>query len=185
MASATVSVSTPGKVLVCGGYVVLNGGASLVLSTSSRFHSTITATSTPATTPTEASIAFRIILNSPQFGKSWIYQASWTPSSNAIPKDFSFKDSTEKPSSGNIYVESALLYCLATAATHPEALKITASSYELNITVQADNDFYSHSKAVRKRTFANIFMDKKVIEGIKMDFLPIFNLAPFLTICPS
>lgn len=148
--ASTVRVSTPGKVLVCGGYVVLNGGASLVLSTSSRFHTTLIAQVSCHTKPCE--FLFNVTVNSPQFGKSWTYSAGWSPappSSSTLPTNFHLSDTTPSPSSGNIYVESALLYCLATAAVHSKTSKLLPGVYTLTITIQADNDFYSHSKAVR------------------------------------
>jgi phosphomevalonate kinase len=170
MASATVSVSTPGKVLVSGGYVVLNGGASLVLSTSSRFHSTVQACFEPYTGTSKAKTTFNIVVNSPQFAKSWTYTTGWSFDSGAVASDFYFSDTTPQPSSGNIYVESALLYCLFTAAAGVDTSKILPGHYELTIIIQADNDFYSHSKAVRKLEYLLEYASSFKVEGIKEEY---------------
>jgi phosphomevalonate kinase len=58
--------SAPGKVLVCGGYVVLNGFASLVLTTRARFYSVVGLT--------ESVPKHHIRVESPQFGKIYNYE---------------------------------------------------------------------------------------------------------------
>lgn len=141
-----VEVSAPGKVLICGGYVVLRGGHSLVLSTSSRFHSSLRATSSNAS---NGKCSFDITVRSPQFGKLWKYSSSWL---FAAPPDtcaFSFQDVSPPSSGSNIYVECAALFSLATAAALSSTAKLSNAHYSLELTIQADNDFYSHSKAVR------------------------------------
>lgn len=64
--SGHVVVSAPGKVLVCGGYVVLNGFASLVFTTRARFYAVV-GSSDSITSNT-------IVVESPQFGKMYTYR---------------------------------------------------------------------------------------------------------------
>lgn len=144
--SEIVEVAAPGKVLICGGYVVLRGGHSLVLSTSSRFHSTLVAQTSAAKGD---ACSIDITVRSPQFGKFWRYACSWVPGANIDACNFSFSDTSPAESGSNIYVESSLLYALATAAALRHGHRLSKAHYTLELTIQADNDFYSHSKAVR------------------------------------
>lgn len=70
--SSPTVVSSPGKVLLAGGYLVLDPAYSgLVVSTSSRFYTVIDAISAPAS-PTDAPIQIRV--RSPQFlDATWLY----------------------------------------------------------------------------------------------------------------
>lgn len=78
MARST-TVSCPGKVLIAGGYLVLepeNGG--LVVATASRFYTVVRDAPEPAagpsSGPTTSSRDIRIKVNSPQFVEAtWIY----------------------------------------------------------------------------------------------------------------
>ena len=71
--SAPTVVSAPGKVLIAGGYLVLDPAYSgLVVSTSSRFYTVVDALRPPAATDDAAPIQIRV--RSPQFAHaSWLY----------------------------------------------------------------------------------------------------------------
>ena len=76
--SSSTVVSSPGKVLLAGGYLVLDPAYSgLVVSTSSRFYTVVDAlpqpkAATPAATDDAAPIQIRV--RSPQFAHaSWLY----------------------------------------------------------------------------------------------------------------
>jgi phosphomevalonate kinase len=143
--SQTVEVSTPGKVLVCGGYVVLNGGHSLVLSTNSRFKSTL---SSKYKETQENGVSLQISVVSPQFGKTWVYHSSWNFDAQQQISQFSFLPQVTAESGSNPYVENAVFYALATAVTFTQNCILVPGQYLVTLTINADNDFYSHSKAV-------------------------------------
>ena len=75
--SAPTVVSAPGKVLVAGGYLVLDPAYSgLVVSTSSRFYTVVDALPQPkaATAGTDDAAPIQIRVRSPQFAHaSWLY----------------------------------------------------------------------------------------------------------------
>lgn len=81
--SRSTTVSCPGKVLIAGGYLVLepdNGG--LVVATSSRFYTVVRDASAPkaSTSPSSVAPELRIKVNSPQFVEAtWIYEARVEP----------------------------------------------------------------------------------------------------------
>jgi phosphomevalonate kinase len=146
--SRTVEVSTPGKVLICGGYVVLNGGHSLVLSTDSRFKTTLKAA---ASESKHNGCKIFMTVYSPQFGKTWRYSCSWVPEPQQLPSAFKFEAIPTPDSGANPYVENALFYALAAAASLPQMSKLLPGRFALDITINADNDFYSHSKALKSK----------------------------------
>lgn len=65
----TYSVSSPGKVLICGGYVVLHGADALVISTTSRFYSEISAAVADG-----KNTSLTINVESPQFECTYQYK---------------------------------------------------------------------------------------------------------------
>lgn len=76
---STTVVSSPGKVLVAGGYLVLDPAYSgIVVSTSSRFYTIIQ--------PTAPSHANQIQVLSPQFTQaSWRYDVTVEPKLTVVP----------------------------------------------------------------------------------------------------
>ena len=111
------TVACPGKVLLVGGYLVLERpNVGLVIAADKKFYSKVFIDeSLPSGT---------IVVNSPQFHSSWTY---------------SYQDETLVPSIENAtvndFVEKTLRVCLLYLS--PE------SSPQLTITIQADNEFYS------------------------------------------
>ncbi len=113
--SSPVTVSVPGKVLLAGGYLVLERpNVGWVVAANSRFYTTVQASNEP-----------QIRVTSPQFHSEWIYQYNQGNLSTS-----------SKNSSINSFVEKTLRVCLLFLAP-------TTSQVSLNIVIQADNDFYS------------------------------------------
>ncbi|KAJ3735703.1 phosphomevalonate kinase [Lentinula guzmanii] len=123
-------VSAPGKVLIAGGYLVLDPAyPGIVISTSSRFY-TVIRPLTPSTTNT-------IQVRSPQFNAStWKYTLASDPS----PKVDAHAENTSK----NKFVHLALQNTIALAC---EVRGITpvldVLARGLDIAIVGDNDFYS------------------------------------------
>ncbi|KAI0256085.1 ribosomal protein S5 domain 2-type protein [Lactifluus subvellereus] len=121
---SSLVVSAPGKVLLAGGYLVLDPSYSgVVVSTSSRFYTVIS----PATSG-------HIVVRSPQFiNATWPY--TWSISQTA---------SSPPSASKNKFVHLALQKTLSLAleAKGPAELE-RALGAGLDITIAGDNDFYS------------------------------------------
>ncbi|EIW83214.1 Phosphomevalonate kinase [Coniophora puteana RWD-64-598 SS2] len=130
-------VSAPGKVLVAGGYLVLDPAyRGVVVSTSSRFYSVVQDAAGGAA-------ANRIVVRSPQFtDAAWQYDVGFEGGLVSV-----------EPSSGsaskNKFVHLALLHTLKLiaeireskgAATEPLAAALTSG---IDIAIVGDNDFYS------------------------------------------
>jgi phosphomevalonate kinase len=174
--SSAVTVSACGKVLLVGGYLVLESpNVGLVLAVDKRFYTTIqekememddtdndkdedededeegttrntTTTSESSTTPTtssssSSSCSTMITVTSPQFHAEWKYTWNGT----------ALQSSIDNPST-NPFVEKTLtLLCLYKQPPPPPSPpppgkgkgKNSRHSRQLQITIQADNDFYS------------------------------------------
>ncbi|KAF9042871.1 Phosphomevalonate kinase [Rhodocollybia butyracea] len=128
MSQATV-VSAPGKVLIAGGYLVLDPAYSgVVVSTSSRFYTVIQQSSRGPNT---------IQVRSPQFdGSTWIYSLDFSDS----PTVQALEENTSK----NKFVHLALQHTISLAC---EVRGISAIQQlfapGLDIAIVGDNDFYS------------------------------------------
>ena len=146
--SATTVCSAPGKVLLAGGYLILSRPHSgTVLALDARFYSAATVRQ-PTETLQPGEIAISVA--SPQFGelRRYVY-ASGPAGEEASLRPVG--DGAQRP---NRYVEIPLLYTLTTA----RALTVTAHSSRamapplaLDITLAADNGFYSQVTAVQAR----------------------------------
>ena len=112
------TVSAPGKVLLAGGYLVLESpNVGLVLAVDRRFYTTVEVLEGEATG--------RIVVDSPQFAQQWVYQYT---------AEGVLQSETE---SKNPFVEKTLAVALA------HLLSSTATCPSLQITIHADSDFYS------------------------------------------
>ncbi|KAJ4483413.1 phosphomevalonate kinase [Lentinula aciculospora] len=123
-------VSAPGKVLVAGGYLVLDSAYSgVVISTSSRFYTTIQSLKPAA--------ANTIRVRSPQFNDStWTYSLSFDTSSKV--------DSSPTNSSKNKFVHLALQHTISLSCEVRGVLPIqNLLAKGLDIAIVGDNDFYS------------------------------------------
>lgn len=145
-------MSAPGKVLVAGGYLVLDPEYSgLVIATSSRFYCSASSHYQPSLT---AGGQCLITVRSPQFiDAEWIYiakavRSARTNGSEVCEWDFEQTKASADKAGRNPFVSLALLYTLRLAseikgAEEVEALLQSSSGQGINITVLGDNDFYS------------------------------------------
>ncbi len=146
-----------------GGYLVLQEGVpGLVVSTSSRFHSSVLAR--PASAASAASAApagtLPVLIESPQFKEAWAYALSLAPPHALSPL---LRKADGRPKR-NAYAEFAVETALCAAAggrpkdgsAPPLAAALAAlaaAGQELHIVVRADNEFYSqraHLTAARQ-----------------------------------
>ncbi|KAJ3081101.1 phosphomevalonate kinase, partial [Physocladia obscura] len=146
--ATTTCISAPGKVLVAGGYLVLDQKYSgLVIGTDSRFYTTITSLN-PNQTLANTKLVRRITVRSPQFddGK-WVYSCGIGSSSlNPCALNQDVAVNTER----NKYVEYALSLSLSVASfLSPDFLAKFGS--ELDVLIVGHNDFYSQRAQLESR----------------------------------
>lgn len=156
MGTATTTVSAPGKILLAGGYLVLESpNVGLVVAVDKRFFTTVQFLNT---TPTETTVetmadTLRITVQSPQFGQEWKYLY------HKINGTLSPDNDKRTKISANPFVEKTLRVSLAylTASSSTTTTTATATAIarscasktkiqqavSLRITILADNDFYS------------------------------------------
>lgn len=139
-------ISAPGKVLVAGGYLVLehpNLGVSVA--TSSRFYTTIKLQPHTENTPATRS-CLTIVVDSPQFYTQYTYV--YNPATNKV---------TGKGDNANPFVEKCVDLTMAfikefktqEGSDLERILGAFSHSHYLEIVLQANNDFYSQIKEVR------------------------------------
>ncbi|KAF9924962.1 phosphomevalonate kinase [Linnemannia zychae] len=141
MTDRTTIVSAPGKVLLAGGYLVLDPAFSgLVVATDARFYTLIRPGQHSSTGP------FKIVVRSPQFDN-----ATWTYWITLQGNNVDFVPSKEDESR-NTFVELALHYSFAMLArlAPVETLSKTLES-GLEIVIAGNNDFYSQRKELATR----------------------------------
>eukprot|EP00536_Pseudo-nitzschia_multiseries_P000034 jgi/Psemu1/177696/e_gw1.2.174.1 len=133
-----VTVSAPGKVLLAGGYLVLEApNAGFVVAADKRFYTTVSAGNdnkdNGGSDSDEAKQPMRIRVDSPQFHSTWNY--TYDESSCHLI-------SSPKNESVNPFVEKTLRVCLIYLL---KSSKLTMSAVPscLDVLIQADNDFYS------------------------------------------
>lgn len=155
-------VSAPGKVLMTGGYLVLIPPASgLVLSTTSRFHSWVTMSllkekhneetirnntdSNPNEKPNtkrdsgdaDDSTFITFTVHSPQFKRNFNYKLVITQEQIELKSEDSSK---------NHFIELPILYSILEWWKYPSIMKLTPGTLHIDITIEADNDYYSQSE---------------------------------------
>ena len=149
MMSSAATCSAPGKVLLAGGYLILDRPhAGTVLALDARFYTTCELV---AITPSPRMI---VEVHSPQFGDVRSY-AFTNGALELLP------DRDGRTPKANRYVEVPLLYALVLyrqhfeAALRPESSKTddadASMSVGLRITLGADNGFYSQSAELHAR----------------------------------
>lgn len=143
--SHTTIVSAPGKVLLTGGYLVLDPTyTGLVIATSSRFYSVIR--SQPASSQ---STEGKIIVKAPQFDNaSWEYAVTFENGADVTVQPIECENGKNK------FVEIALQKTLALirALKGPsQADNLIKRGTNLEVVIVGDNDFYSQRQAVRCR----------------------------------
>lgn len=144
---STTAVSSPGKVLLAGGYLVLDPKYSgVVVGTSSRFYTVV------AALPADASRAqgpIQIRVRSPQFvDATWIYLVHADQTGVRVEQTADESVTSTK----NKFVQLALQETLRLVweSKGPQELK-TALASGLDITIAGDNDFYSQRLQLASR----------------------------------
>ncbi|KAF8430167.1 ribosomal protein S5 domain 2-type protein [Tirmania nivea] len=137
------AVSSPGKVLLAGGYLVLDKAYSgLVFALSSRIH----VTSGPLLGHPEGTI----LIESPQFKCAhWVYQIS----KNLDGAGVIVARVEHEKSSENTFVETTIRYCLNYLAMTQRDVPYFFPSTK--ITIRADNDYYSQPNSATPLTRFN------------------------------
>jgi phosphomevalonate kinase len=164
MGSRETVVSCPGKVLIAGGYLVLDPAYSgLAVATSSRFYTVARSLSSGTATSDDAYI--HICVKSPQFSDGrWSFELqrqsdddhlSIQPSGCARRPSLCTCTLTQVHSSGrNKFVEIALresikfASCVVGIDALFQALRAGGSADTLDLTIVGDNDFYSQARLV-------------------------------------
>ncbi|KAI9772450.1 MAG: phosphomevalonate kinase [Geoglossum simile] len=137
MALPDIAVSAPGKVLLAGGYLVLDRRYSgLVFALDARIH----VYATPLDTATARS---EIVVRSPQFQDAeWRYSYRLTEGDGVAVTQL--KSSSTDTLSRNVFIETALSYSLTyISAILPDAVIAPAS-----LTILADSSYYSQSSSI-------------------------------------
>ncbi|KAI4168076.1 MAG: hypothetical protein LQ343_006675 [Gyalolechia ehrenbergii] len=135
MSQSTVAISAPGKVLLAGGYLVLDRQhTGLVFGLDARLHVHI------QKLPTSPGVLLsEIIVRSPQFlDAEWRYGYRETEARGGI-QVIQLKGHSTSQQSRNKFVETALAYALSYVSAVSKE-KIGSAS----ITIIADTDYYSH-----------------------------------------
>lgn len=141
----SITVSCPGKVLLAGGYLVLEApNVALTVSTTSRFFTTIFASSKQVKGK-EVSVAgssLRIAVQSPQLHEDYLFLYD--------PKTSTLRDQS---ATRNTFVEKCLLMTLSFIQEHCGAdflrqVETLSECGGLTLRLQAHNDFYSQISRV-------------------------------------
>lgn len=141
----TVVASAPGKVLMTGGYLVLERpNAGIVLSTNARFYAILKPLYDAAGSDSLAVEWMDVKVNSPQMSRETTYKMSL--------KDFTLQCSSE---SRNPFVEYAVQYSIAAAYATLDKNKRNELqkllSQGMDITILGCNDFYSYRNQIEAR----------------------------------
>lgn len=136
-----VQCSAPGKVLIAGGYLILDRpNKGVVISTTARFHSNLTEIGSNNDLPN----IYQIIVNSPQFSSQNQIQIQFNPENESFTL-------SENSSKIPIYIRLCIQIGISISYLESDKdkfFKILESG--INITLQADNDFYSQQQLVGK-----------------------------------
>ena len=159
--TTTTTVSAPGKILLAGGYLVLERpNAGLVIAADKRFYTTVESTTAAATTTAIETTAIEttdssssrskddkaqqpmtISVKSPQFHATWEYNWEPTTTTNNNNNNSWWLIPSSENESTNSFVEKTLRVCLLYLIGSRRQPSPTPS--RLEITIYADNDFYS------------------------------------------
>jgi len=153
--SKRTTVSSPGKVLLAGGYLVLDPAhQGYVVSTSSRFYTSISSTSSapppPSSSSSSASSPSIITVRSPQFiDAEWKYLVD--PETGKVTEEEVGKGGKNK--FVRIAVEKTLKVAEELVGKDKVAEGIKGG---WDVVILGDNDFYSQRKQVRSSSLASI-----------------------------
>jgi phosphomevalonate kinase len=155
-------VSAPGKVLLTGGYLVLQRPfAGLVLSLSSRFRAVVA-----GSRPSNRSVrVVHVQVDSPQFETTSPYVVSFD------------EEGKVECRSSNPYVSNALKWSLAFVRHRQRPLG------NFHVTLVADNDFYSMLDELQVCFFVFVFFFLIVIQSVGVFRSPPSRLLLFLLTC--
>ena len=179
MDTLSISVSSPGKVLVSGGYLILDSKSppGLVISTSSRFYSTASTISSstlllPTNDATNSSNggSIYVLVESLQFRTQWKFTLQTCAPFNLSPVSV---DSKRNP-----YAEFAIELGISAVCGSKEAIQrvekflkeLVTGGYSLKFQLQADNEFYSQRLHLESR-------------GLPINLASLSSLPKFLP-CP-
>ena len=137
--SCCLTVSAPGKVLLAGGYLVLESpNVGLVIAVNKRFYCTLSALA-PNENQTGNEFFTTIVVKSPQFHSSWEYQVHVRyPIGDVESTGTLSMTASSLNKSKNDFVEKTLRVTLAYIVAIKKRLPPS-----ITLTIQADNDFYS------------------------------------------
>jgi phosphomevalonate kinase len=135
----TVTVSAPGKVLLAGGYLVLEApNAGFVIAADKRFYTTVLGSTTTngdtKKNDNDDEKPIHIRVKSPQFHSEWNYTFN-VPNCRLVP--------SPNNESVNPFVEKSLRVCLIYLLQSSPLATNTKTPSSLDILIRADNDFYS------------------------------------------
>ena len=152
-----LSASAPGKVLLCGGYLVTEApNLGLSVGVDARFHTRLQIDDDESSSGNDQQgdkVRDDIVIYSPQFGSVFAYRVAWSTSEarDPSPKPAVSVSQTQGPASP--FLHHAVLACAAWKAdaimwTHNASVTDAQHlpklvSRPLRLTLLADNDFYS------------------------------------------
>ncbi|KAI0728166.1 ribosomal protein S5 domain 2-type protein [Fomitopsis betulina] len=142
---STTAISAPGKVLLAGGYLVLDPAYSgVVVSTSARFYTAVRDLDEAGLgAQTDRPVEIRV--RSPQFeNATWVYYVLFDGDGVRVEQKRVLISGSASSASKNKFVHLALQRTLSLALEQRGAGALQNSlSYGLDITIVGDNDFYS------------------------------------------
>ena len=149
-----VTVSAPGKILLAGGYLVLEApNAGFVIAADKRFYTSVNGSSNKKRKKDEENDDEKVIhirVKSPQFHSEWNYTFNKS-NGRLLP-------SSDNKSS-NPFVEKSLRVCLIYILKSSQSATNNTTPSSLDIIIRADNDFYSvlsHLPPGSKKTPAEV-----------------------------
>ena len=145
-----VRCSAPGKVLIVGGYLILDReNKGLVISTTARFHSSVRYVEQEATEAKQTNLSdpLSVSILSPQFSSKNQIQI--------LEDDNGCIRLSEEAEQTPVYIRLCLLLGLGLARAYGGDKVIPTKPFQ--IMLQADNDFYSQQQLVALKEFSLIF----------------------------
>lgn len=140
-----VTVSSPGKVLIAGGYLILEKeNLGITVAGTSRFYATVR-TSVHSSSQKQSQTALCIVVRSPQFHESYLYGYN-------VDTDHIFAMDGD-----NVFVAKCLQLVFTFLRAHSGLAAFQAqlaairAKGRLEIVLQADNDFYSQNEQLQSR----------------------------------
>lgn len=141
----SVTVSAPGKVLLAGGYLVLESpNVGLVVAANKRFYCTI-----EGSDDKDSRNDSTIVVHSPQFHSEWEYRLSYAANEDGTV-EVGLHPSPEN-SSSNGFIEKTIRLTMAYIIGSVSTGGSAAIPSTIKVTIRADNDFYSLIPHLKER----------------------------------